>query len=95
LGYREAMYAARRAVARAVHLGDLPHPSKLVCMDCGNTATEYDHRDYSQPLSVDPVCHGCNMRRGPALFRRELPRPYKHQDQRHQRCDGYCVNQIC
>ena len=25
-----------------------------------------DHRDYLRPDLVDPVCHGCNLRRGPA-----------------------------
>ena len=37
------------------------------CVDCGNPATEYEHRDYMKPLDVDPVCHKCNIKRGPAL----------------------------
>lgn len=60
----------RRATAivhHAVKLGRLPSPKTLRCADCGNTATEYDHRDYSKPLQVEPVCHPCNQRRGPGL----------------------------
>lgn len=52
-------------VAKAVRQGILPHPSTLKCSDCGIQASEYDHRDYSQPLQVAPVCRGCNVRRGP------------------------------
>lgn len=40
------------------------------CVDCGDPATGYDHRDYRKPLEVDPVCNPCNRRRGVAL-------PYK------------------
>lgn len=60
-------YLAHKAVAKARRLGLLPDPKTLVCDDCGGAATEYDHRDYDKPLSVDPVCRGCNARRGPAL----------------------------
>lgn len=35
------------------------------CTDCPNTATQWDHRDYRKPLAVEPVCKGCNLRRGP------------------------------
>jgi hypothetical protein len=27
----------------------------------------YDHRSYYHPLAVDPVCKGCNNRRGPGF----------------------------
>lgn len=36
------------------------------CVDCGAPAVCYDHRDYSQPEVVDPVCMRCNKLRGPA-----------------------------
>jgi hypothetical protein len=36
-------------------------------MDCGDPAETYDHRDYTQPLLVDPVCLACNKRRGPGF----------------------------
>ena len=58
--------AAHGAVARAVRLGALAHPSTLTCVDCGKQARDYDHRDYSKPLVVQPVCRSCNKLRGPA-----------------------------
>jgi hypothetical protein len=57
---------AHVAVARAIRHGELPHPSTLKCVDCGSPAQVYDHRDYDKPLQVEPVCRGCNCRRGPA-----------------------------
>lgn len=30
-------------------------------------ARDYDHRDYNKPLEVEPVCHSCNMKRGPGI----------------------------
>lgn len=53
-------------VHRAIADGRLPHPRGLTCADCGGVAVEYDHRDYNEPLRVEPVCRGCNLRRGPA-----------------------------
>jgi hypothetical protein len=61
---RNAMLAVRAAIAR----GDLPPASRFFCTDCSKPATCYDHRDYSKPLAVDPVCSGCNSRRGPAVI---------------------------
>lgn len=54
-------------VARAIRNGVLPSPRGRACADCGGPATEYDHRDYNKPLTVEPVCRGCNARRGPAI----------------------------
>ena len=59
---------AHLEVARAIRAGALKHPTALDCVDgCGKRATEYDHRDYTQPLKVDAVCRGCNAKRGAAL----------------------------
>ena len=55
------------AVRRAIRDGILAHPTTSACVDCGQGAEQYDHRDYNQPLAVDPVCRGCNARRGPAI----------------------------
>ena len=55
-------------IARAKRRGDLPPPATQACADCGLPATEYDHRDYRDPLCVEAVCHSCNLRRGPAEF---------------------------
>ena len=53
-------------VAAAIRRRDLPRLNgKVKCVDCGNRATDYDHRDYAKPLEVEPVCHRCNMKRGP------------------------------
>jgi hypothetical protein len=35
------------------------------CADCGERATDYDHRDYRKALKVEPVCRKCNLVRGP------------------------------
>lgn len=35
------------------------------CWDCGRMASCWDHRDYTKPLEVEPLCRSCNRRRGP------------------------------
>jgi hypothetical protein len=61
---------AHRYVDAAVRNGDLPKlDGSILCADCSNPATEYDHRDYKRPLEVDPVCRACNAARGPGLHR--------------------------
>ena len=55
---------AHKLVNRAVVNGVLPHPKKRRCADCGKKATCYDHRDYSKPLDVVPLCQSCNLLRG-------------------------------
>jgi predicted amidophosphoribosyltransferase len=67
--YEAALPFISRAYYRvhaAVAAGKIPHPSTLICADCGAPAQFYDHRDYEKPLAVDPVCRGCNYKRGPA-----------------------------
>lgn len=54
---------ARAAVACAVRRGALPRPETRACVDCGGVARDYDHRDYSRPLEVEPVCRSCNKLR--------------------------------
>lgn len=62
------MFRANGAVQRAKQRGRLPKlDGHVLCVDCGNIATGYDHRDYNKPLDVDPVCNSCNLIRGPAL----------------------------
>lgn len=46
--------------------GKLPKVSTQKCVDCGRVAEHYDHRKYSEPLKVEPVCRICNYKRGPA-----------------------------
>jgi hypothetical protein len=57
-------YKSRLAVAKAVKNGDLPRPDKCKCVDCGKRAFCYDHRDYTKPLDVSPVCKSCDAKRG-------------------------------
>jgi hypothetical protein len=58
---------AHSAVRRAVKNGLLPRlDGTIKCVDCGDPAKQYDHRDYSKHLEVNPVCRSCNLRRGPA-----------------------------
>lgn len=66
--YGLAHYAgmkARAEVNRAIALGRLMPADRFRCTDCPEWATEYEHRDYSRPLAVEPVCASCNCRRGP------------------------------
>lgn len=65
--------AQRRAIALvsvAKAVRKLPYlDGSIICVDCKRApAKVYDHRDYSKPLEVEPVCHWCNSRRGPALW---------------------------
>ena len=55
---------AAQAVARAVREGLLIPPKQLICVDCGANAFCYDHRDYTKPLDVAPVCKRCDCLRG-------------------------------
>lgn len=58
-------HRARARVLKAVIRGKLPPVSSLKCVDCGRLATDYDHRDYTKPLEVEPTCRSCNLLRGP------------------------------
>jgi len=71
--YRQYIRIQRHAleiVKQAKKNGLLPRlvengkPCGIKCSDCDNVAIMYDHRDYFQPLNVDPVCSRCNSRRG-------------------------------
>lgn len=58
---------AHLLVAKEIKAGRLPRPASLKCADCESEAEVYDHRDYYEPLKVDPVCMSCNAQRGPAF----------------------------
>lgn len=61
-------YMAHAMVAKAKSAGLLPDlgSGKYACVDCSEIASVYDHRDYSKPLDVVPVCRRCNSLRGAA-----------------------------
>lgn len=63
---KSLLWAAIVAVRKARRNGVLPDPHTQVCADCGKPAFCYDHRDYSRPLDVAPVCRSCNWHRWPA-----------------------------
>lgn len=62
-GKQKAMVLVHGAVKK----GLLAPVNTLLCVDCGNQAQCYDHRDYNEPLKVVPVCRKCNHKRGPAI----------------------------
>jgi hypothetical protein len=66
---------AQYAVFRATQEGRLARlDGSIACVDCGLPARGYDHRDYSKPLAVEPVCRGCNRKRGPAIGKEGIAR---------------------
>jgi len=70
---------AAGAVAQAVKAGRMPRARERFCVDCARPASDYDHREYSKPLAVEPVCRRCNLRRGPALDLYALARSRLHR----------------
>lgn len=65
--WRSPQKEAHFQVARAKRFGLLPSARNYQCVDCAAPAIEYDHRDYSKPLQVEPVCRRCNLARGSAM----------------------------
>jgi len=56
---------AHSALSSAVKHGIIERLSDdIKCVDCGDVAKHYDHRDYSRPFDVEPVCIKCNVNRG-------------------------------
>lgn len=51
---------ANLTVQRAMSNGKLQHISLCFCAQCGNSAKEYHHEDYSKPLAVIPLCKSCH-----------------------------------
>lgn len=60
----------RTKLRAAVRAGKLPRlgDGKTKCTDCRSPASQYDHRDYSRPLDVQPVCRNCNIKRGKGII---------------------------
>jgi hypothetical protein len=55
---------ATQAVNAEVRAGRMQRPGEFKCVDCGEPAECWEHRDYSRPLDVEPVCRLCNNKRG-------------------------------
>jgi len=65
----EAHYARMYAMAevhRAIRFGVLMRADQHRCVDCDDWANCWDHRDYSRPFYIEPVCDSCNCLRPPA-----------------------------
>lgn len=62
--YSKERKFAKNKLTTAIKNGELKPASKFRCADCGVKAQAYDHRDYSKPLDVVPVCTRCNLMRG-------------------------------
>lgn len=61
--------SAKSRVQQAIKKGGIQKlDGSVLCRDCGDVATVYDHRDYAKPLEVDPVCRACNRNRGPVIW---------------------------
>jgi hypothetical protein len=59
---------AAKKVSYALLTGKLPRlTGSIPCTDCGEPARYYDHRNYYEPLKVEPVCGSCNQLRGPGF----------------------------
>lgn len=54
---------ARKQVYNAVKKGIILPVSQCVCKDCGATARDYHHENYSLPLEVVPLCRDCHIKR--------------------------------
>ena len=66
-------YASNLKLRSAIRHGHVKPAIEFKCVDCGVPAQCYDHRDYNHPLSVEPVCFTCNVRRGSAIsLRRDV-----------------------
>ena len=64
---------ARSRVGNAIRKGTLSKATQFMCVDCGKPAECWDHRDYTKPLDVDPVCRPCDVLRGPGLPATDSP----------------------
>lgn len=83
--------SAYEIVQKAIKAGKLVDlvENEIACVDCGERARTYDHRDYARPLDVEPVCHKCNAGRGEALppweplAERKKPKPHTPRAPKH------------
>jgi hypothetical protein len=72
--YHEVKQAAAAALGTALRHGLVRPYHGAACVDCGAPAQCLEHRDYTQPLAVEPCCRSCNMKRPPARWRESQPR---------------------
>ena len=71
--YRRLGQKAGSLVKNEIKYGRTPAlDGTIKCVDCGEIATCYDHRNYYKPLDVEPVCYSCNQQRGTGKNRENL-----------------------
>ena len=74
---RQIRFKAYETLRLAILRGDIqPLDENSVCVDCGDHAVAYEHRNYFYPLTVDPVCVSCNQARGEGFPPPEGPALY-------------------
>ena len=56
-------YKAHQKIRYRIRIGKLLKPSLCICTDCGKSAEDYHHTDYSKPLNVIPLCKPCHRSR--------------------------------
>ena len=64
---------AKLIVLRAIRKGTIIDLKKVFvkCRFCPDRATQHDHRDYNFPLQITPVCKSCNLKLGPAIWKKK------------------------
>lgn len=68
----EYKQAVVNMVSNAIRKGQMPRPSGN-CTWCEAPAKVWDHRDYSKPFDVIPLCYSCNNKAPPGLMPENLP----------------------
>lgn len=69
-------------VTAAIKRGDIPPIKGQQCAhgECRDEAIVYDHRDYTKPLEVTPVCRSCNALLGAAKLDLDAVRQHLMSD---------------
>lgn len=67
LSYMKMRDWASKVLVNYKYHGFIVNPEELKCVDCGNQAKHWEHRNYARPLLVEPVCQSCNYKRGRSI----------------------------
>lgn len=65
---KASLDALTPSIRRAMVGMRLPPAATYTCIDCGDTAAVWEHRNYDRPHEVVATCHPCNKLRGPATW---------------------------
>lgn len=92
----ELREVAAGLLRKEIYKGSISPISELACIDCGDAAEHYDHRDYANPTIVDAVCRKCNYKRGPAVIsgftKRNVPEGWRKSSELIRYEQGAGVN---